>query len=97
MCCAPSLVVHYGLFVVSTPWLQAVLVRFSHGKDPKLEGEKSKSSCAPFVAAFAASERRAQRNLRGPGNFPEAPYWASAVGLLLLHQVWKLTWLWPPT
>lgn len=35
-----------------------------------------------FVAAFAASERLAQRTQRGPGNFPEAhtrsaPCWAS--------------------
>lgn len=59
-------------------------------------GSRREKLLSPFVAAFAASERLAQRTLRGPGNFPEvlsrlAPCWASALRLLHL-QVGKVTW-----
>lgn len=59
-------------------------------------GSRRVKLLSPFVAAFAASERLAQRTLRGPGNFPEvhsrlAPCWASALRLLHL-QVGKVTW-----
>lgn len=97
LCAAQSLACTLGLLESRSPGCRLGLVRLSQRENSKLEGEKEYSHCALSVAAaFAASESLARRSLRGPGNFPEvhtrsAPYWASALGLLLLHQVWKVT------
>lgn len=72
------------------------MVRLSLGKDPKLEGERSKVT-ALFLSPPSLQARDWLAHPARPRKLPRGPHPLGALlGLLLyLHQVGKVTWLRP--